>query len=64
MFDREGQVQVTPRPRRGGRDYRFREIGVRKGAISLEHQPHDLEIPALAIDVLRAGGAAPKECCE
>jgi hypothetical protein len=64
MFDREGQVQVTPGPCRRGRDYRFREIGVRKSVISLEHQPHDLEVPALAIDVLRAGGSAPKECCE
>jgi hypothetical protein len=64
MFDREWQVQVTPGPRRRGRDYRFREIGVRKGVISLEHQPHDLKVPALAIDVLRASGAAPKESCE
>jgi hypothetical protein len=57
-------VQVTSRPSRGGRDYRFRELGVRKGVVSVEHQPHDLEVPALAIDVLRARGAAPKECCE
>jgi hypothetical protein len=64
MFDRKRQVQVTPGPRRGGRDYRFREIGVRKGVISLEHEAHDLEVAALAIDVLRASGTAPKECCE
>jgi hypothetical protein len=64
MFDRERQVQVTPRPRRWRRDDRLRELGVGKGMVSLEHQAHHLQVPALAIDVLRAGGAAPKKRCE
>jgi hypothetical protein len=64
MFDRERQVQVTPRPRRRGRNYCPRELGVRKGVVSLEHQSHDFKVSALAVDVLRAGGAATKKRCD
>jgi hypothetical protein len=58
MLDREGEVEVTARPRRGRGDDRLRQVGVRKGRISIEFQAHDLEVPAIAVDVLRDGLAA------
>jgi type II secretory pathway component HofQ len=64
MFDRERQVEVTPRPCRGRGYDRLRELGVRKGVVSLEHQSHHFQVPALTINVLSAGDAAPKKRCE
>jgi hypothetical protein len=57
MFDSERKVEVTPRPGRGRVDDRFRQIRVGKGAVSVEFEPENLLIPALAADVLRASAA-------
>ena len=64
MFDRERKVEVTSCPRRGGRDDGFRELGVRESLVSLEDETHDLEVPALTFDVLRANIRHPEKCCE
>jgi hypothetical protein len=64
MFDRERQVEVTPRPRRGRGNDRLRQLGVREGVVPIEHQAHHFQVTALTIDVLSAGAAAPKKHCE
>jgi len=52
MFDREREVEVTPRPRRGRGDDRFGQVGVREGVVPLEDKPHDFQVASLAFDVL------------
>ena len=63
VFDRERQVEVTPRPRRGRGNDRPGQVGIRKSTIPIELEAHDFEVSAVAVDVLRTGAAATKKRC-